>query len=214
MSATGPRGTIVRTLNETSDYILPAKDEPLLGATSLMMLASVFLRLIEGEYKLMKSIIPSEHQELILDKLVEKSLANFLTEYETVYSRAKNSLTSKKEFIVVIPLFRIIKHLNGLLPGYQSIMEKSLAKSHTRIMSLTVSLLIWIWETCEYVSIDTVWRALDAIPRGVYRGDQQSALQNNSCSQGRDCSRDDKPDHVLHGTAVGAPSHCRAPVGS
>ena len=138
MSATGPRGTIVRSLNESSDYTLPAKDEPLLGASALMMLASAFLRLIEGEYRLMRSIIPSDHQELILDKLVEKSLANFLTEYETVYSRAKNSLTSKKEFIVVIPLFRIIKHMNSLQPGYQNILEKSLARSHTRIASLTV----------------------------------------------------------------------------
>ena len=140
MSASGPRATITRSLNESSDYILPVKDEPLLGSSSLMMLASAFLRLIEGEYRLMKSIIPTEHQELILDKLVEKSLANFLTEYETVYSRAKNSLTSKKEFLVVVPLFQIIKHMNGLLPGYQAILEKSLAKSHTRIMSLTVRL--------------------------------------------------------------------------
>ena len=140
MSAGGARGAISRSLNDSTsgELLLTAKDESLPGSISLMMIASAFLRLIEGEYRLMKSIIPAEHQELILDKLVEKSLSNFLTEYETVYSRAKNSLTSKKDFIVVIPLFRIIKHMNTLLPGYQAILEKSLAKSHTRIQNLTV----------------------------------------------------------------------------
>lgn len=142
----GARGAIVRSLNEgmSGEFLLNAKDESLPGSTSLLMIASAFLRLIEGEYKLMKSIIPVEHQELILDKLVDKSLLNFLTEYETVYSRAKNSLTSKKDFLVVIPLFRIIKHMNALLPGYQAILEKSLAKSHTRIQNLTVCCCILI----------------------------------------------------------------------
>ncbi|KAI6660923.1 Exocyst complex component 7-like [Oopsacas minuta] len=140
VTAVGSRGAVARSLNDSigNECLLNSKDELLPGSTSLMMIGSAFLRLIEGEYRLMKSIIPTEHQELILDKLVDKSLLNFLTEYETVYSRAKNSLTSKKEFLVVIPLFRMIKHMNALLPGYQAILEKSLAKSHTRIQSLNI----------------------------------------------------------------------------
>ena len=140
MSPGGARGAVARSLNDSmsGESLLNAKDESLPGSTSLLMLASAFLRLIEGEYRLMKSIIPVEHQELILDKLVDKSLQNFITECEIVYSRAKNSLTIKKDFVVVFQLFRIIKHMNTLLPGYQAILEKSLAKSHIRIQNFTV----------------------------------------------------------------------------
>ena len=132
-----PRSAVARTLNE-SDPSLSIKDESLVGSTSFLLIASVFLRLIESEYSLMKSIIPKEHQELILDKLVEKSLENFLMELDTIYNRAKNSLAQKKDFLLVMPLLRIVRHMNLLIPGYQAILEKSLSKSHIRIQNTNV----------------------------------------------------------------------------
>ena len=137
-----PRSNVPRTLNESFDS-LSMKDESLVGSTSFLLIASAFLRLIQSEYSLMKSIIPSEHQGLILDKLVEKSLANFLAEFETLFSRAKNSLSQKKDFLIVVPLLRIIKHMNILMPEYQAILEKSISKPHLRVQNTNVNINLY-----------------------------------------------------------------------
>lgn len=106
-------------------------------------MASIFLRLIESEFNLMKNIIPEQHHTTILDKLVEKALEVFLNEYESIYNRAKNNL-QKKDFLIASPLLSTIRHMHKLMPSYESVLSNTISKGHIRVQQLTVSLVLWL----------------------------------------------------------------------
>ena len=67
---------------EASPSMETMADERLEGAGSFLMAATVFLRLIQSEARLMSQVIPPTHHKTVLDDLTKQPIVFFMRDGE------------------------------------------------------------------------------------------------------------------------------------
>jgi exocyst complex protein 7 len=105
----------------SSELSVGSSEEGLDGCGYIMAATTVFLRLIEGEVRLMRQVIPKPHQSRVLRDLTAQPIEFFMKEVEMLHQHVVKSL-SHNDFPVVISVFRLIRHIQGLLPEYKTVL--------------------------------------------------------------------------------------------
>ncbi|CAI8016816.1 Exocyst complex component 7 [Geodia barretti] len=103
----------------SSELSVGSSEEGLDGCGYIMAATTVFLRLIEGEVRLMRQVIPKPHQSRVLRDLTAQPIEFFMKEVEMLHQHVVKSL-SYNDFPVAISVFRLVRHVQGLLPEYKT----------------------------------------------------------------------------------------------
>lgn len=80
-------------------------------------------RLMQSEYKLMEGIIPPHHRVKAFERVIQAGLEMVVQEGENIAARTKKCV-GKHDFLGALSVFPILKHLIGMRPEFDQLLEK------------------------------------------------------------------------------------------
>lgn len=80
-------------------------------------------RLMQSEYKLMEGIIPVHHRVKVFERVIQAGLEMVVQEGESIAARTKKCV-GKHDFLGALSVFPILKHLIGMRPEFDQLLEK------------------------------------------------------------------------------------------
>lgn len=108
----------------------PVEDQ-LEGCSAFMSSATVFLRLIQSEVRLMEQIIPPQHHKHVLDSLTKQPIEFFMREGEALFQQARRGII-RHDFSITISCLRVIKIIQTLQPEYRGVLQGLPSDSFSR----------------------------------------------------------------------------------
>ena len=83
---------------------------------AFILILSALQHLMNSEQQMMAGIIPHQYQKPIFEKISRDSLDLVVRDSDAIIGRVKKS-SSSNEFLSIISIFQVVKHLQVLKPG-------------------------------------------------------------------------------------------------
>lgn len=96
-------------------------DEPLEGATVVVKLSIILMKLMKSEFLLMERIVPQRHHSHVFNIIISEPINYLISKGDSVLTLAQRQL-SRHEFLTIISILKIIEALYKTLPEYKSLL--------------------------------------------------------------------------------------------
>lgn len=103
------------------------------GSSLFIIMAKVFLRLLQSEVQLMEQIVPKQHHSHVLCQLIKQPMDYFMMDADGILQKARKCI-ARHDYPAVISVFKIMKHMHTLLPEYQAALENMDTASYNRLV--------------------------------------------------------------------------------
>lgn len=100
---------------------------------------SALLKLIQSEAQLMSGIIADKHHRSVFDNIIQEGLDSVIKNGELLAVNAKKSI-SKHDFINVLSVFPVLKHLRSIKPEFDLTLEGCATPTRAKLTSLLSTL--------------------------------------------------------------------------
>ena len=100
---------------------------------------SALLKLMQSESHLMTCIIPEKNRRTVFDGIVQQSLDCIVSEGEMLATQARKSI-SKHEFMSVLSIFPVVKHLRSIKPEFDYTLEGCSTPTRSKLASMLSTL--------------------------------------------------------------------------
>lgn len=109
------------------------------GSSLFIIMAKVFLRLLQSEVQLMEHIIPKQYHSHVLCQLIKQPMDYFMIDADTILQKAKKCI-ARHDYPAVLSIFKVTRHMHSLLPEYQAALENMDTASYNRCVEFIAQL--------------------------------------------------------------------------
>eukprot|EP00731_Ephydatia_muelleri_P028523 Em0020g167a len=103
------------------------------GSHLFIIMAKVFLRLLQSEVQLMEQIVPKQHHSHVLCQLIKQPMDYFMVDADAILQKAKKCI-ARHDYPAVLSVFKVTTHMHTLLPEYQAALENMDTASYNRFV--------------------------------------------------------------------------------